>query len=31
VPLRALGGWARSNMDRVHEARERFDGRLAAE
>jgi DNA-binding HxlR family transcriptional regulator len=31
VPLRALGGWARSNMDRVHEARERFDVRLAAE
>lgn len=26
VPVKALGHWARANIDRIQEARERFDG-----
>lgn len=31
VPVRALGEWARTNIDRIYAARERFDGAIAAE
>jgi DNA-binding HxlR family transcriptional regulator len=30
VPVRALGEWARANMERIEEARRRYDGQAAA-